>query len=205
MAGHVVTLELSGIKSLNPMLEFTNPKLFAKAVKGGIAYAAKAGITASSKAVTARYNIKAARVKQDIKGPFITGDRATLVFSRRPPTINQFGLTPGKRGGKQPGLGQGLGWGKPNPKGKPATALIFKGQARSTYPTVFLMHGLPFRYSAEKRKLVVQYGPSIGSNIFGKGRYAEAIKAEVKARMEEQYVKGFERVQSSAARGFTKS
>ena len=199
----IINLQLTGLKSLDPMLEFTNPKLFAKALKGGIAYAAKAGITASSKAVTSRYNIKAARVKQDIKGPYIRNDTATLIFSRRPPTINQYGITLGTRG-KQPGLGQGMGWGKPSPKGKPITARIFKGEARKTYPHAFMLHGLPFTIG-KHGKLVVVYGPSVGAEIFGNGRYAAVIRAEVTARMDEQFITGMQRVLDSAARGFTKS
>ena len=204
MAGITLDLQLSGLKSLDPMMEFTNPKLFAKALKGGISYAAKAGITASSKAVTARYNIKAARVKQDIKGPFIRNDTATLIFSRRPPTLNQFGLTPGARGGKQPGLGQGMGWGKPSPKGKPLTARIFKDSPRTTYPRAFIQRGLPFTVG-KHGKLRVLYGPSVGSDIFGNGRYAVVIRSEVTARMNEQFITGMQRVLDSAARGFTKS
>ena len=208
MAGITLDLQLSGLKSLDPMLEFTNPKLFAKALKGGISYAAKAGITASSKAVTARYNIKAARVKQDIKGPFIRNDTATLIFSRRPPTINQYGISLGARGGKQPGLGRGMGWGKPSPKGKPITARIFKDGQRQAYNGAFMIEGrngqaIPVR--RVKGKLKAIYGPSIGSDIFGKGRYAVVIQAEVTARMNEQFITGMQRVLDSAARGFTKS
>ena len=204
MAGITLDLKLSGVNTLNPLLEFTNPKLFAKAVKGGISYASKAGVTASSKAITARYNIKAARVKQDIKGPFIRNDTATLVFSRRSPTLNQFGLTPGARGGKQPGLGQGLGWGKPSPKGRQLSARIFKGEARTTYPRAFIQRGLPFTVG-KRGKLRVLYGPSVGSDILGNGRYSAVIRSEVTARINEQFITGFQRVLDSASRGFTKS
>ena len=199
MAGITVDLQLSG---LEPLKNITDPKLLAKALKGGISYAAKAGITQSAKSIASRYTIKSARIKQDIKGPFIHGDTATLLFSRRPPTLNQFSLTVGKRGGPQPGMGQGMGWGKPSPKGKPITARIFKGEARQSYRGAFMVKGIPMRYIRATGKYQVLYGPSIGSDIFGKGRYAAVMKAEITTRMNEQFITGMQRVLDSAARGY---
>jgi hypothetical protein len=199
MAGITVDLQLSGFEKLS---NITDPKLLAKAVKGGIKYAAKAGATQAAKSVASRYTIKSARIKQDIKGPFIYGDTATLVFSRRPPTLNQFSLTVGRRGGSQPGLGHGMGWGKPSPKGKPITARIFKDGKRQTYRGLFMVNGLPMRYIRAKNKFEVEYGPSIGSDIFGTGRYATVIKAEMETRMNEQFITGMQRVLDSAARGY---
>jgi len=202
MAGFSINLELSGIKSFDPMLEFTNPKLYAKAVKGGIRYAAKAGVVQAAKSVGARYNLKAARIKQDIRVSAIRNDEATLVFRRRPPTLNQFGLSLGKRGGPQPGLGYGRGWGKPKPKGKPITAKILKEGQRQTYRGVFMVKGLPMRYIRATGKYQVQFGPSIGSDIFGRGRYAAAMQAEISQRINEQFITGMQRVLDSASKGY---
>jgi hypothetical protein len=202
MAGITVDLQLTGLETLKPLLAFTSPKLLAKAVKGGISYAAKAGKTQAAKSVASRYTIKSARIKQDIKGPYIRNDEATLYFSRRPPTLNQFSLTAGKRGGPQPGLGRGMGWGKPSPKGKPITAKIFKEGQRQTYRGLFMVNGLPMRYIRATKKFEVEYGPSIAGDIFGKGRYAAVMKAEIAARMNEQFVTGMQRVLDSAARGY---
>jgi hypothetical protein len=201
MAGITIDLQLSG---LEPLQNITDPKLLAKALKGGISYAAKAGKTQAAKSVASRYTIKSARIKQDIKGPFIYGDTATLLFSRRGPTLNQFSLTPGRRGGPQPGLGRGMGWGKPSPKGKPITAKILKEGQRQTYRGLFMVNGLPMRYIRAKTKFEVAYGPSIAGDIFGTGRYATVIKAEIAARMNEQFVTGMQRVLDSAARGYGK-
>jgi hypothetical protein len=201
MAGITIDLQLSG---LEPLQNITDPKLLAKALKGGISYAAKAGKTQAAKSVASRYTIKSARIKQDIKGPFIYGDTATLLFSRRGPTLNQFSLTPGRRGGPQPGLGRGMGWGKPSPKGKPITAKILKEGQRQTYRGLFMVNGLPMRYIRAKNKFEVAYGPSIAGDIFGTGRYATVIKAEMAARMNEQFVTGMQRVLDSAARGYGK-
>lgn len=204
MAGIRVDLQLSGAQTINPLIAFTDPKLLAKAVKGGLSYAAKAGKTQAAKSVAARYTIKSARIKQDIKGPFIYGDTASLVFSRRPPTLNQFSLTIGRRGGTQPGLGRGLGWGKPSPAGKPITARILKEGQRQTYRGVFMVNGLPMRYIRAKHKFEVAYGPSIGSDIFGTGRYATVIQSELTTRMNEQFITGLQRVLDSASRGYTR-
>lgn len=205
MAGFRVNMELSGLKSFDPLLEFTNPKLYAKAVAGGIRYASKAGITQAAKSVGQRYNLKAARIKEDIRVSAIRNDQAILVFRRRPPTLNQFGLSLGKRGGPQPGLGQGLGWGKPKPKGKPISARIFKDGQRQTYRGAFLITGrngasIPVR--AKNGRLKAIYGPSIGSDIFGRGRYSAIIQAEVGQRINEQFITGMQRVLDSASRGY---
>ena len=111
-------LQLTGVEDLLKLKAFTDPKLYEKALQGGLKYAASSVPPAAAKAIRQEYTIPSARVKQDIKGPFIRGDEATLIFSRKPPTLVQFGFNPGKRGGPQPGLGQGKGWGKPKPKGK---------------------------------------------------------------------------------------
>ena len=204
MAGFRVNLDLqvSGFEALKAV---TEPKLYDKAVAGGIRYAAKAGITQSAKSVGQRYNLKAARIKEDIRISAIRNDEATLVFRRRPPTINQFGLSLGKRGGPQPGLGQGKGWGKPKPKGKPISARIFKDGQRQTYTGVFLITGrngasVPVR--SKGGKLVAIYGPSVGSDIFGRGRYSALIQAEVGARINEQFITGMQRVLDSASMGY---
>ena len=199
MAGITVDLQLSVFEKLSAI---TDPKLLAKAVKGGIKYAAKAGATQAAKSVASRYTIKSARIKQDIKGPFIYGDTATLVFSRRPPTLNQFSITLGRRGGPQPGMGRGMGWGKPAPRGKPVSARIFKDGPRQTYRGVFMVNGLPMRYIRATNNYEVEYGPSIGSDIFGTGRYAAVMRAEITARMNEQFITGIDRVLSSASRGY---
>ena len=204
MAGFRVNLDLqvSGFEALKAV---TEPKLYDKAVAGGIRYAAKAGITQSAKSVGQRYNLKAARIKEDIRISAIRNDEATLVFRRRPPTINQFGLSLGKRGGPQPGLGQGKGWGKPKPKGKPISARIFKDGQRQTYTGAFLITGrngasVPVR--SKGGKLVAIYGPSVGSDIFGRGRYSALIQAEVGARINEQFITGMQRVLDSASMGY---
>ena len=207
MAGVRFTLELSGMNSFDPLLEFTNPKLYAKAVKGGIRYAAKAGVVQAAKSVGQRYSLKAARIKSDIRVSSITADQATLIFKRRPPTLNQFGLSVGKRGGPQPGLGRGKGWGKPKPKGRPITARILRGGQRQKYPGTFLVAGendaiIPVRVIKGKLKAV--YGPSIGSGIFGRGQHSAVIQAEVSQRINEQFIAGMQRVLDSAARGYGK-
>jgi hypothetical protein len=193
MAGLRLNLDITGINTLSPLLELTNPKLYAKALKGGVSYAAKAAKTQSGKSVSSRYNIKSARIKQDIKGPYIRNDQATLVFSRRPPSAIQYG-------GKDNGKGLSLS--------------IFKGQ-RVFVSRGFIMKpgpkagpkaGKPWqRISADPRsKLRFVYGPSIGAGIFGTGRHAPFIKAEVTARINEQFIKGVQRVLDSATRGYGK-
>ena len=186
-----VDIQLTGTRSLDPMLELTSPKLFAKAIKGGVNYAGKAGATQAGKSVSSRYNIKSARIKADIRGPYIRGDEASIFFSRRPPSAIQYG-------------------GKDNGKG--LSISVFRGQ-RVSIPRAFIMKpgpnagpkaGKPWqRITADPRsKLRFIYGPSIGSVALRSGRHATAIKAELATRMNEQFIKGVQRVLDSASRGY---
>ena len=203
MAGLGIDVAITGVQQLNGMRALLQPDTVRKAQKGGIAYAAKAAKVAAAKAIGSRYNIKAARIKADIKGPTLYADRAVLRFSRRPPTLAQYGFNPGTRGGAQPGLGRGLGWGAPKPKGKPASAKIFRTGQRVKYKGVFLINGgVPVRQVGEK--LVTEYGPSIGSMFAGKSRYGDEIRSTVQSRINEQFIVGMQRALDSAARGYGK-
>lgn len=207
----MVSFTVDGLDQLEAMRRFLQPATFDKALRGGVAYAAKAAKPAAAQAIGREYNLLARRIKADISGPYIRGNEATVLFSRRPPTLLQYGFRPGRRGGPQPGLGRGLGWGRPSPAGRPASASILRGQ-RQTYPTAFLAAGrngleLPFRpvggYTANgRRRLAVVYGPSIGSLFAGQSEHGPIIRAEVERRINEQFIKGFQRVLDSAARGY---
>ena len=86
-------------------------------------------------------------------------------------------------------------------------ARIFRDGQRQKYPGTFLITGvngatIPVRSVNGRLKAV--YGPSIGSDIFGRGRYATVIQAEVSQRINEQFITGMQRVLDSAARGYGK-
>lgn len=190
MAGIRVDLQLTG---LEPLQNVTDPKLLAKALKGGISYAAKAGVTQAGKSVSSRYNIKSSRVKADIRGPYISGNQASLFFSRRPPSAIQYG-------------------GKDNGKG--LSISVFKGQ-RVNVARGFIMKpgpkagtkaGKPWQRitPARNSKLRFVYGPSLGSVALGSGRHAATIKNEITTRMNQQFITGMQRVLDSAARGYGK-
>ena len=201
-------MNLEGLGSLQKMQEFLNPKTFDKAQKGGVSYAAKSVKPAVSKGIGAAYNIKAARIKEDISSVRIEqgGMAATIKFSRRAPTLSQFSVRPGTRG-KQPGLGRGKGWGKPKPAGKPLTAIQLRSTGRTAITGAFQATGnngnlLVFRRRASG-KLVGLYGPSIGDIFLGpRSKIGAQLRADVQARIQEQYLTGFQRVLDAAARGY---
>ena len=201
-----VSISLTGLDTLQRLQQFTNPALFDKAKRGGIAYASKAVPPTVAKGITSRYNLKSARVKDDIsKVTFAPdGESATIGFSKRPPTLVQFKPSPGRRG-RQPGLGRGLGWGPAKPAGRPVRAAILRGQ-RKAYPGVFLTTGnsgnrLALR-ATSNGGLQSVYGPSIGSIFAGNSAIGPQLRATTEARINEQFIKGFQRVLDSAARGY---
>jgi hypothetical protein len=204
MAG--VTISLTGLDGVQKMQQFLNPSLFEKAQRGGVAYASKAVPPTVAKGIGASYNIAAARIKKDISGIRFASDRqsATIGFSKRPPTLLQFKPTPGTRG-RQPGLGRGLGWGPAKPAGKPVRASILRGK-RQAFPGVFLATGASGNQVALRRSsnggLQSVYGPSIGSIFLGRSAIAPQLQSAVSTRITEQYIKGFQRVLDSAARGY---
>lgn len=203
MAG--VTITLTGLDSLQRLQEFTNPALFAKAKRGGIAYASKAVPPSVAKTIGATYNLTAARIKKDISRIRFAGDgeSATIAFSRRPPTLVQFRPTPGRRG-HQRGLGHALGWAPAKPAGKPLRVAVLRGQ-RQARPGVFLATGNSGNQLALRRTstgLKAVYGPSIGSIFGGNSAIGPQLRAATEARINEQFIKGFQRVLDSAARGY---
>ena len=206
MAG--ITLKIDGLSQLQKMLEFTDPKNFAKAQRAGVVKATGAIKTQVAKGIAESYNIKSARIKQDISKASIAADgsSATIRFSRRPPTLAQYGMKPGTKGSGQPGLGRGLGWGKPTKPGRPLTATILKAEGRKAYKGAFVAIGNSGNQVVLRKdsqgKLYAVYGPSIGSIFLGKGRHAQQLQATAARLINDEFIKGFEKKLSDIARGY---
>ena len=206
MAG--ITLKIEGLSQLQKMLEFTDPKTFAKAQRAGVVKATGAIKTQVAKGIAERYNLKSARIKQDISKASIAADgsSATIRFGRRAPTLAQFGMKPGTRASGQPGLGRGPGWGKPAKPGRPLTATILRSDGRKAYTGAFVFIGkngnqLVGRKDS-KGKIFTVYGPSVGSIFLGKGRYALELQATAARLINDEFIKGFEKKLSDIARGY---
>ena len=203
MAGVTFELETSG---LDRMVAFTDPKLFQRAIAAGIRQASSTAKTQSAKGIGQNYNLTAARIKKDIEVTiWMGGDVAHLRFSRRPPTLTQYGAKPGTRATGQRGLGRGMGWSKPARPGKPVTAAVFRGQ-RKPIRGAFMATGqggnqLVFRRDSEG-KLHAQYGPSVGSIFLGLSAKAQQLQSDVQIRINEAFIKGFQKTLDSAARGY---
>ena len=201
-----VSFSVSGVDQLSRLQAFLDPKLYDKARRGGISYASKAVPTAVSKGVTAAYNLTASRVKKDIsRTQFVDGGQTALIrFSRRPPTLTQFKPKAGTRN-PQPGLGRGMGWGKPAQPGKPISAVISRSRGRETFNGAFFAQGLNanslvLRKGSNGRFYGV-YGPSVGSMFIGASAIGPQLRSSVEQRIQEQFIKGFQRVLDSAKRG----
>jgi hypothetical protein len=207
MAGIALDLKIEGLEQLKKMEYFLNPENLLKAERGGVSYAAKSVPPVVAKGIGASYFIKAARIKQDISSVRIdsNGTSASIKFSRRPPTLLQYGAKPGKRG-RQAGLGRGMGWGPASPAGKPITATVLRSQGRKPQRGAFIATGNSGNQIVLRRdsagKLHGVYGPSIGSIFLGKSQIAGQLQDAVKARINEQFMVGFNRTWTAAARGY---
>ena len=206
MAG--ITLKIDGLDQLQKMLQFTDPKNFAKARRAGIAKATGAIKTQVAKGIGESYNIKAGKIKQDISRATIApdGSSATIRFSRRPPTLAQYGMMPGTRGSGQPGLGRGMGWGKPAKPGRPLTATVLKTEGRKAYKGAFVAIGNSGNQVVLRKdsqgKLYAVHGPSIGSIFLGEGRHSQQLQANAARVINDEFIKGFEKKLSDIARGY---
>ena len=206
MAG--ITLQLQGLDQLQRLMELTDPQTFAKAQRAGIAKASGAIKTQVAKGIGEQYNLRAARIKQDISRATIApdGSSATIRFSRRPPTLTQYGMRPGRRGTGQPGLGRGKGWGKPAKPGRPLTAVVLRSEGRKAYSGAFVITGASGNQIVVRKdsqgKLHAVYGPSVGSIFLGGGKHALQLQAAAAQLINQEFVKGFEKKLSDIARGY---
>jgi hypothetical protein len=189
MAGVGVNFTIDGLDSIQRMESFLQPALMQKAIRGGINYAAKGATTAAAREIGQRYNLRAARIKQDIRGPRFSdgGETATLIFSRKPPSALAYG-------GRD--TGKGLRMKVLKSEGIKPVTRGFIGKGR--------IAGLPFRRVNAKGNQPIAFvsGPSIGSIFMGNTSNAQQMQQIVGARINEQFIKGVERVYSAAARGY---
>ena len=201
-------MKLDGLDGLQKMLQFTDPKNFAKAQRAGLAKASKAVKTQVAKGIGERYNLKSARIKDDISDVRIASDglSASIRFSRRSPTLAQFGMKPGRRGGPQPGMGMGMGWGRPNPAGRPLSAMVIRSDGRKVYNGAFVFIGKNGNQVVGRKdkqgNIKSLYGASVGSIFLGKGRYAMELQEKARLLINDEFVKGFQKKLDDIARGY---
>jgi hypothetical protein len=198
-----VTLQIEGISKLRKLQSILDPKAYERIAKRAIKQAGSTAKTQIAKGIRQRYTISSARIKEDISGPFFSQDTATILAKKAPPTANQYKFREGTRG-RQPGLGRGRGWGPANPPGRPASYQVFRARPAKPVPA-FLAKGLPtIRIRKEKGKgsLKVLKGPSIGRIFAGRGVFARELQRETKEKVNESFLKSFEKGWNDRARGF---
>ena len=205
-----VSLQLTGLEGLKRMHAITSPAMVEKAVALGVKAAGKTAKTQIAKGITERYNIPSARIKQDIGGPSYRGNTATIYASPKSPTLNRYGFKPGVRGGPQPGLGRGKGWGKPITPGKRATVKVLRGKRAKPITNAFFneSRGLPMQRIAKHRgkgSLKVLKGPSMARIFAGRGLFARDLQQQAAEAIDAAFAKAFEKVFRDAARGYGKS
>lgn len=159
-----------------------------KAIRGGVRYAARGAKTVLAKEITARYTLKSARIKQDIKDPTYKDGGMTAVIrtGRRPITMKQYGARVVRSG---------------------LSVSIFRGE-RFVAERAFLRVGgsnnelLPFRRQGRPRiPLDVLHGPSI-HGIYSGGKHAQALQQATEERIGQQLEKGILRELGRMGRGF---
>ena len=202
-----VSFQLQGLDQLQKMQAFIQPASFAKAQRAGIAKASSTVKTQVAKGITQSYGIKSLRIKDAIGKALISpdGGSATIQFSRRAPTLVQYGAKPGTRP-TRPGLGRGMGWGAPTKPGRPLTAMVLRSEGRKPIAGAFMATGANGNQLVLRRgrggKLNAVYGPSVGSIFLGKSRIASSLQQSVSARIEQEFMKGFEKKIRDISKGY---
>jgi len=200
-----VRFEITGLDQLAKMAEAISPRTLARAQRAGVTAAAKAVPGTVAKGISERYGIPSRRVRQDVRAVRIAPDgmSATVGFSRRPPTLTQYGA---RRASGQPGLGRGLGWGKPTKPGRPLSALVVRADGRQPVAGAFLATGRSGNRLVLRRgrggKLEALYGPSVGSIFAGASTGGPALRAETETAIRARFIAAFQRTLDSAARGY---
>ncbi|MEB3319171.1 MAG: hypothetical protein VKO39_13670 [Cyanobacteriota bacterium] len=200
-----IELKLQGLAEINRLHRMTDPDLYRKADRVALNAASKTAVKQVAKDISSKYTIPSRRVKDSITGPYFQADGVTIRASRVPPTQNQYRFKPGKRGGPQPGMGRGMGWGKPNPAGRQATAQVFKGRPARRIKGAFLAKGLPFirvRKGQGPGSLKVLKGPSIARIFNGRGLFGQELRNNAARAIQETYLKRYKKVLDDAARGY---
>ncbi len=180
----LIRLEITGLDQLAKIRQTLGPELLKRATRAGVAAAAKSVAPKVAQSIAQSYGIPSRRVRQDVRSVRIAPDgmSATVAFSRRPPTLTQYGAKPGTRSTGQPGLGRGLGWGKPTKPGKPLSALVLRADGRQPVAGAFLATGRSGNRLVLRRgrggKLEALYGPSVGSIFAGQSQIGPALRAE---------------------------
>jgi hypothetical protein len=209
-----VTLQLDGLDQLNAMQRFLAPATFEACQKAAIRSAGKVAATAVAQQVVKYYNIKSARVKREdvIRGPYFDngGQSARLYFSRRPPSVLQYGGRDAGVRGYQKGLGRGKGWARPSTKGKGLSVQVIKGGGRKDIKAGFMARAkgggfvIPPKPLIRRRdgKLAFLYGPSIGSIYLGRSIKGDDIRSAVNQRINDAFTKGYDKELGRINRGY---
>jgi hypothetical protein len=205
MAG--VTLKVEGLKGLDDLRRLLNPQLADKAQAMALKQSMKAAKRQAVKDIASRFTIKSKTLtgNGEIKDAVFSASSATIKASLVPRTLNQFVFNPGSRGGPQPGLGRGKGWGKPSHPGKPASFKVLKGRRLTKAPTAFKAKGIPFIRINNKRtkgSLKVMHGPSVARIFAGKGKFSAELKKNASDVIATTFEKVVEKVFNDAARGY---
>ena len=202
-----VRLEITGLDQLAKIRQALGPELLAKATRAGVRHAAAGVAPKVAKSISESYGLPSRRVRQDVRAVRIASDglSATVAFSGQPPTLTQYGAKPGTRG-RQPGLGRGLGWGKPVKPGRPLSVLVDRTQGRQPIPGAFVATvGSGNRLVLRRGRggtLEALHGPSVGSIFAGGSKIGPVLRAETELLIQARFIAGFQRVLDSAARGY---
>jgi hypothetical protein len=205
MAG--VTLTVEGLKGLDDLRRLLNPQLADKAQAMALKQSMKAAKRQAAKDIAGKFTIKSRTLTQDgeIKDPVFAANGATIKASATPRTLNQFVFNPGRRGGPQPGLGRGKGWGKPSKPGRSASFKVLKGRGLTQAPTAFKAKGIPFiriNNTRGKGSLRVMHGPSVARIFTGKGKFSAELKKNATDAIATTFEKVVNKVYDDAARGY---
>jgi hypothetical protein len=181
---------ITGAEKLTLMLEWLDPKVYRGAIWSGLKIAGRGGRTLAAKEVGQRFNLAAARIKQDISDPKLNLNTMSIEYR-----ISQEPISSGSYGYRD--TGKGLRGSVT--RGGARTPIVRGFQLRKERGT----NAKGWQRSGNPRlPMHIVWGPSIGRIILGpQSTFGDQIVGRILERTQEQFVKGVDSYLTRKGRG----
>jgi hypothetical protein len=196
-----IDLDTSALHDIEQLLQ---PSQYKKILGKGSRVAAQSVKTSAAKSISSKYGIASARIKQDIRGPYVKSDDRHIIveiyFARVGPSGMRYNPKQTKSG---------------------LTLRIFKGE-KTTIPNGLIQttkkgqrftfktsQSRPYRpdLATNRRKsrkgLDAVYGPSTGSIFLGQSRFGDLLRQQVEDRTAERFQAGVAKAFRDFIKGYS--
>jgi hypothetical protein len=191
--------------SLQQIKNLVDPAQYKKIMGKGSRVAANSVKVSAAKAISSKYGITSARIKQDIKGPYVKSDDRYIVVEIYFARVGPSGMRYSPRQSKN-GLTLRIFKGEKTRIANGFIQTTRKGQ-KFTFKTNNSRPYKPDLASGRKKSrkgLDAVYGPSTGSIFLGNSKFGDTLRKEVEDRLVERFEYGITKAYTDFIRGYGK-